>query len=538
MANTVWNTETSSPAPFYKNTYNENSKLVRLVEDPEIKKDIQFDELSLDFSIGSADNGGHKLQTIGNMYPVIRINDIILGKPEIRSLKISSVQFIPTIELNLKFSSTHLISTNMPKDGDIVSVYIRTNTDAINYLRNDFVITSCIANVKEKSSKNTVTIYGKMFIEGLEANNNIFGIIGTSKDVLKNVAKKFKLGFAYNDSDNMNDLQNWLCCYDTPANFVEDVTAHSWKNSTSFFKSWIDFYYNLCFVNVNKFLSSEENPEDEIDITFNSSTLALNEIVASSSSVEDATPMLKVFTNDIKFKGTPFYINKWKPVNNSGISTITGYSNEVSAFVHNQNVYKADKEDCYDIFHINPVYDMNKQDSHIILRGRAKYDETQNPDNEQKRVNYDWKNTYINHIWAGVEYRMDEKEDKNSNNSWSGNLHKNYHIAEYHNSLNDAELNKLYVQVECDGLCLQVMRGERIPVILEYNDAFDANAAANSAPATHNKFYSGYYIVDGIEYVYNGKRDDGYSPFSTIMTLKRREWPTPEEIKKDTTTNS
>lgn len=534
MASTVWNIDTTAPATYTENPYDNNSNLVRLIEDPKIKKDIRFDELSLSENGGTSTNGGSQLNTVGNDYPIIRINDMVLGKDDIQSMLISSRGFLPTIELSLKFANTALISKNMPKDGDMISVFVRTNTSAINYLRNDFIINHVDSNVSSKSANNTVFLRGELFIEGFTSNNNTFGIIGTSKDVMKEIAKKFKMGFAYNDADDMNDLQNWLCCFSSPQVFIEDVTRHSWKNNMSFFKSWVDLYYNLCFVNVNKFLSSDENPEDEIDLTFFSSTVALNTLTSSNDKPDDAKPFLKVFSNFDSFKGSSFYISKWHPVNRSN-SLSSGYSNIIHSFTHNQNVYIENKDNCEDTLIVNPVYDTSKLDSYIILRGRAKYDENANPDNEQARVNYSMQNTYINHIWSGVEYKMDKDENSSSNSTWSGNVHHNYHNAAYQNEINDIELNKLYIEVVCDGLCLQVMRGERVPVFLKYNTPLDKNISPDDPG--FNRFYSGYYIVDSIEYKYNGKVKTGYSSFSTIMSLKRREWPTPEAVKSDSNDN-
>lgn len=534
MASTVWNIDTTAPATYTENPYDNNSNLVRLIEDPKIKKDIRFDELSLSENGGTSTNGGSQLNTVGNDYPIIRINDMVLGKDDIQSMLISSKGFLPTIELSLKFANTALISKNMPKDGDMISVFVRTNTSAINYLRNDFIINHVDSNISSKSANNTVFLRGELFIEGFTSNNNTFGIIGTSKDVMKEIAKKFKMGFAYNDADDMDDLQNWLCCFSSPQVFIEDVTRHSWKNNMSFFKSWVDLYYNLCFVNVNKFLSSDENPEDEIDLTFFSSTVALNDLTSSNDKPDNAKPFLKVFSNFDSFKGSSFYISKWHPVNRSN-SLSSGYSNIIHSFTHNQNVYIENKDNCEDTLIVNPVYDTSKLDSYIILRGRAKYDENANPDNEQARVNYSMQNTYINHIWSGVEYKMDKDENSSSNNTWSGNVHHNYHNAAYQNEINDIELNKLYIEVVCDGLCLQVMRGERVPVFLKYNTPLDKNISPDDPG--FNRFYSGYYIVDSIEYKYNGKVKTGYSSFSTIMSLKRREWPTPEAVKSDSNDN-
>ena len=132
----------------------------------------------------------------------------------------------------------------------------------------------------------------------------------------------------------------------------------------------------------------------------------------------------------------------------------------------------------------------------------------------------------------------DDDKDKDSN-MWSGNVHKNYNRAPYHNAQNLGELNKMYLKVTCDGLNLQIMKGERIPVLLCFNNSIE-NEMYNSAtetdlPRESNRFYSGYYIVDSVEYKYVGQSKGKPSPYKTSFILKRREWPTPEIIQKDET---
>ena len=286
-----------------------SSNLVRLVEDPEIKKNIQFDELSTMYADGipDAQGGDDQVKSLGLDYPMIRINDTVLNKAEIISMTISSKGFIPTINLILDFKSTLFLNRSMPKDGDIISTFIRTDTAALQYLRNDFIITSCSSNVNSTSASNYVTLTGKLFIEGLDSFNNTFGIIGKSKDVLKEIAKTFKIGFAYNDPEETQDFQNWVCCNNTVEYFVDDIIEHTWKDGQSFFKAWIDLYYNLCFVNVNKFLLSDENTEDEIDLIYSSHTLAMTDAFKTNQSAENSKYAMKLFSNSYDFKGSPLY---------------------------------------------------------------------------------------------------------------------------------------------------------------------------------------------------------------------------------------
>lgn len=527
-------------AASFSSSNDTTSNLVRLVEDQTIKKNIQFDELSTAYLDGKPDTqgGDQQVKTLGLEYPMIRINDAILNKQEILSMSISSKNFLPTISLSLQFTNTLFLNNSMPKDGDIISTFVRTNTAALQYLRNDFIITSCSSRLDSNTSTNYVNLTGKLFVPGFDSYNNTFGVIGTSKDALKEIAKQFHIGFAYNDSEDTNDFQNWVCCNNTAEYFVSDILDHTWKDEVSFFKAWIDLYYDLCFVNVNKFLLSDQNTEDEIDLTFSTQTFEAFDAISTNQSAEDSKLAMKIFSNTYDFKGTPFFIKEWSPVNNSAkISFNEGYDLVSYTFVHNQNLFTTNDSSCFEILSNVPAYDQNKTSSYILLRGRARYDSNQNPETEQARVNYDYINTYVKRNWAGIEYSIDSDEtEKNSNNTWSGNVHPNFARAEFHNIINIKELDKLYLVITCDGLCLQVMRGERIPVFLVYNTPVD-EAVTNQTnqdpgPNTINKFYSGYYIIDSISYNYEFKSNSVYSGFSTTMTLKRREWPAPEKTAK------
>jgi hypothetical protein len=544
MADLTWNNPLNTPASYSStDTLTENSKLVRLVEDSEIVKHIEFDELSIIYTeIDSATGSQIDQSTLpGVLYPVIRINDTIFSETEIQQVNISSDGFLPTIDICIKMNNEMFIEKDMPKDGDIISTFVRSNTSALNYLRNDFIITSCNTNITLKST--TILVSGKLFIPGLDAKYNRYAFIGSSKTVLKNIAKKFNIGFSTNDFDDTNDFQNWICTGNNYT-FIKDITMHSWKNNTSFYKTWIDLYYDLCFVNVNKFLLSDQNTEDEIDITFQSMTAQYQTLLPQRNDTDNVKLSMKLFTTFKGFRGSPFYIKKWYQTNNSAeVSFKHGYSIESLVYRHNPNLFAKSDASCFETLTNIPAYDQTKLDTHIILRGRAAYDKNTNPKDEEARVNYDLAQEYINKEWKGIEYLLnDDDSSENSNNDWSGNVHKNYNRALSHNEINLAELEKMYITIECDGLCLQVMRGERIPVVITYdilstrgtvlpNDQHEDNI---------NRMYSGFYIVDSITYSYNLKMKDSnvHSRYTTTLVLKRREWPTPEKIQIDNTNDN
>ena len=538
---TIWNNNAKRPASYETEYNNTSAKIVRLVEDPAIKKRIEFDEVSLPEVEHVPNLSGHEgtysVHTVlGSAYPIIRINDALIARDDIKYFSIESSGFIPTVKLSLDLKTTEFVNRHMPKDGDIISTYVTLNTKALNYLRNDFIITSCQSNVKN-SQKNKVDLTGKLFIPKIDSIQTALGFIGTSKEVFKEVAKMYGLGFAYNDEEDTDDMMDWICCKQSIPTFLQDVISHSWKNGLNFYKTWIDFYYNICFVNVNKFLLSTESTEDTLDYTFLTNTRYFYEAMTDPAAT-NTQKFVKIFSNDSAFQNSPFFIDKWTPINNSSsVSMKYGYESDSYVFIHNQKIIESDPEVCFNVSYNMPNYDETKLDDHIIFRGRGKWQEGMQPEDDLRRVNHDYIHTYVDSTWCGVEYTMGEEDKKTKDNTqWSGNVHPNYGHAPFHNMINQKELDKMYIEIECPGLCLQVMRGEKVPVYLIYASVLDTTI--NNDPKNDdivsktNKFYSGWYIVDSIEYSYKIKGDstEGYR---TKLVLKRREWPTPEPVIKD-----
>ena len=518
--------------------------IVRLIEDPEIKKEIAFDEISLNLSTeqtGDPTIQSRKSDIGGISYPVIRINDYVFSPKSVRYMNLSCTSFLPTITVKIETIESNVLNKNMPKDGDMLSLFMRTTTSALEFVRCDFIITSVSTNNIASTIdvvNSSLVVNGTMFIPRFNATvPNTLAYIGTTREVLRHIAEEFRIGFAYNDEDNTEDLQNWINCNRSIPDFINELTWHSWKDNLSFYKSWIDIYYNLVYVNVNKYFNSDKN-NSEIDVTFMTNVISAMDTAKNDTNPDKTHGLPKILTTLPMFRGTPFYIKKWNPSNNStNVSFNIGYSVNVCSFMHNQGLMNENIIDSFSTLECVPSYNKEKTKSEMILRGRSKYDAEQNPDMDLETINYDFVNTYVKKEWYGILYpKSDDENDINSNDNWSGNVHKNYALAVYHNKINRAELEKLYITVECEGLNLQVQKGEYVPVLIGFRNEADnlmnnsINDFIQGANLSGNRMYSGYYFVDGVQYVYKYSDNESFSDFSTIFTLKRREWPTPEKI--------
>ena len=79
-------------------------------------------------------------KTAGIDFPIIKINSYILGYAEINEFSIEIEDFLPHLSLEIETPIDTLSGVNMPKDGDLVSVFLRTTNDDLKPIRADFII--------------------------------------------------------------------------------------------------------------------------------------------------------------------------------------------------------------------------------------------------------------------------------------------------------------------------------------------------------------------------------------------------------------
>lgn len=531
MGTYIWN---SSTTPNYVDSSTSTNNINRIYVDPNIKKTIVLDELSRPYTEWDSSMLDKK-NTAGISYPIICINSHFLTPEEILYMEISCDKFLPTINLEIAPGTENLIVKDPPKDGDIISVFIRTTTDIIVPLRCDFIIKSNNTPSKmvtNRQSLSKIVLSGVLFIPGINSQSTSFASFGTSKDALKEIAKKLRLGFATNDQNDLNDKQIWICPKNNIESYIKEIENHAWKDEQSFFKTWVDVYYNLNYINVNEALMSSDT---DLDITAFSSTTDVQRLYPIDTSQNNAKSFPKLFNNIInETRNSTFFVLNWAPVNESSkITNRIGSKINTHVFIHNQNIFN-ESGDPYTTLENNQMYDPKKTDSYIILRGRTTYDPSSN---EMARENIKTDDINTHNKWGGIQYTISDNES-DDNNSWSGNVHVNYNRAESHNKINKKELDKMYIKLTVGGVCLQVMRGEKVPVVLKHTPGIttDIMDSQTEMSVPINKMYSGMYFVDSYKIIFKPKLNEigaGYSNFKTEFILKRREWPVPVAIEKD-----
>ena len=109
-----------------------------------------------------------------------------------------------------------------------------------------------------------------------------------------------------------------------------------------------------------------------------------------------------------------------------------------------------------------------------------------------------------------------------------------WYLGYAHNTLNNAQLDKLWVECKLRGCNLSILRGEKVPVLLiDNNHKTNLLEADNSAidPTTMmDTWCSGWFVIGGIQYVYDPINNSNSNKWTTNIKLQRMEWPTPTDI--------
>jgi len=477
---------------------------------------IELDEqVMTDYSYGSAgiDPSAYPANEFrGVDFPHINVNDYTFGAEEIMKFNIDCTGIVPKVFIKVVLATSgEFLSKSMPMDGDIVSVYVRGKDDLFKPIRNDYLITSVSTMATQDTSAegagSIISIEGDLNIPGLY-DETIFSEQGTSFEVMKKLAEQMGLGFATNE-DNTDDEMNWICANDTKLEFMKHVTGAAWKDETSFFTFFIDMYYHLNFVNVNDL------------ITYDASTLlALAENTMSGGQYgEEETGkglMEKCFTNHSNQRSSNFYVNNFKPINNSSqISKNYGYALNTIFYDH------IGKEEWQ--LQAKSLVTEGAESQKVLLRGRANDDSY----NNQQKYNY-----------VGIQYNHSELENSN--------VHENFYFARAHNMMNNLEMDKVNLEVKINKFNLNIYRYENVPAIFfvtsdikrmkELSDDEEQVDPTSDDPETVpiavDRVYTGHYLVKGLTIVFSptGQESPQDSGITETLVLSRREWPSPSGV--------
>lgn len=449
---------------------------------------------------------------IGRDYPYIKFKDRIIDQEEISSFEIDCTNFLPVLRLKMTMFDRKFLAEYLPKDGDIVSIYMRSQNKVYKPVRNDYLITNVDTNYLD--GEGYITEY---YITGILNVKNIWierntAFKGKSLDVIKKVANELQLGFATNIEGEMDDEMTWICDWKSYKDFLIHIATHSWKNEKTFYKIYIDIYYYVNFVEVEKQLDLTKEFDESLTILEKFGTFQQgNPITPMEEQPNFKSPIS--LTNFETLVNTNNGIISYELVNTSSqISYSEGYGKKIYYYDH----YLKNITDLNQI-NFNPLYTEGTEASKIRLRGLKDED-------IEKR--------HLKNSWYGIQYSLPQ-----------GNVHKHFAQAYYQNKVNSIELDKMYLNVETYTWNPSIIKTERLPLLIYekgvYNqmNSFMSPEEKNIAKeevaleynsgrkTTLNRFFSGFYIVDGFILKYNPENGRNNCEYK----LTRREWGVPRD---------
>jgi len=435
---------------------------------------------------------------IGYANPFIKINGLRLAYDNIIKFKLSSAGFRPSI--NIQFlDPDDMLDADFPKDGDLIELYMRSpNNNKYKKIRIDFDILGISSN--QLKTGTNYNIRGIMRIPDLLSDITLQYPSGTSYNHLLEVCDKLKIGFASNITDTIDEMPRFNA-KNTIQDFIQKTTETSYADDESFFVSYVDMFYYLNYVEVNRCFQVEGPlPDGDYDGATFSNQDKGNE---GSEGVQQKF----MLSNHKNMQSSTAFIMSYSLFNNAGdIWMKDGYKRYADFYNMDTNEFSS--------FFVDPLTTTGAETDNVILKGRAGDESYQNQ---------------VKYKYFGRSYSTQNE----------GNLHPNYHYAKIQNHQNNTEINKMGLVVALNGVCSSILKYKSIPVSIFKQGAHAKNrrmagdelvgremeteeAYTDPSGYLQDTFLSGWYVVKDYDIVWqkNGS-------FTQIVYLVRREWPLP-----------
>jgi hypothetical protein len=313
--------------------------------------------------------------------PVVFINEFMIPQTNITNFCLDYSSFVPQVMVEFVDMKNDMLSTNIPKPGSYIKVYIGGYGDENYYkpIRQDFVITNIIKTNKTGGE------YQNYRNSGNPIKYKFTGILNiplgfrkmswssskiNARQAMFNISNTVGLGFATNFSINSNvDVMRWINTQNKSyCDFMKEITQHSCYSPYTFFTSFIDQYYVLNFIECRRLLSHGGNKNDVPQMIYNCIMPEMTDNKEDSVDENLNSGEQKVsyyfLTNNEDFKGWTNYIEEYYEINDGysmlsdGYNKTLTYSDKCGFLNLSSKNYK---------FRLTPIDNMKRGDDKNIL---------------------------------------------------------------------------------------------------------------------------------------------------------------------------
>ena len=310
-------------------------------------------------------------QKVGATSPFIKIGGQIVKN--IQTMTIDETGFIPTISLTFIDSLGEFAGDYFPKTDIIMSLYLKVGTEKLKPIRMDFLITG-VKSIPEKWTGTTkpigvgttYMIRGELFIPNAyqSISRSYPGL--NSKDALKRISEDLGLGFAENES-NPNDKMTWVNTSMSTLKFIQEIAKHAYQDDDAFFSVFIDKYYYLNYIEVNRQLKVEEAQKTFLTAN-NPLAKGVNQKVKDDSllsQLEEETTV-NYLTTEFEYKSKPNYITELALISDQGdIIKSKGYKKNI--FYYDHLKAGAEPKDKFVDFFMSPLKSIDRAQEQFLV---------------------------------------------------------------------------------------------------------------------------------------------------------------------------
>lgn len=437
--------------------------MIELLFKPNRNK-LKLDDVLID-SVGNDYNYAAEKLKIMKEVPQIYYYGQELPMQYVKKLKIESRDYLPTLHIIYDDVYNILHDIGMPGDNGKVVVILPSKSDNLSDIFLEFKIISFKTKGIVDNHNKQIEISGILNVENILIKNFESFKDKTSFEVCKELAEEIGLGLMSNVTAS-NDRMTWLNTGMNRYKFLSnEVIKKAWIGESSFVWSFIDFYYNINYVDVEKALNEDIN-----NIKW----------IAKKDDTEDSIVIPPNLTNDMSMKDTNIFFAGEKVINNSTeTSILRGYLRDISYYDVDGNW--SEKAGSYKEYTLDTITTQDKNNV-VYLKG------------EPGDVTF-YNNNRTYHYLGKID---------------TANMHPDYLWAEMQNRENVLDLQKISMNITIPRPNFNIRRFEKVNLTFVNNNV-------NATERTRNFKLNGEWLITGISFIWSGKN------YYQNLTIVKRE---------------
>lgn len=446
------------------------------------ESNISTTEISLDASGNTKKERSEFLKGMGSA-PFVYYNGVHIEYSDISNFELYHEGILPALKLVFKDRNGIFRDNGFPVDDTIVSIFIYSKSKRLRSIKMDFKV-SKFRDIGDGSySIVGICDIPRIFLKKFKSYSK-----KTSFEALQDIAKECDLGFCSNIS-NTSDKMTWINTGFPYHEYIQNIVSNSYSNDSAFMNCYIDYYYNLCYVDIEK----ELNRDNSNDMMVESSG-GKSEFLDDEKTDEIIVPLM--LSTDKSVKESSAYISNFSIINKSTQISIN------KSYLTRAKFYDTNQKEVL-IFDVDSI--TSEGDKTIILKGKPN-------DEEYFKEN-------VTSVWTG---KLDKFEDDGS-----GNAHSNYNYAMVQNNINMDELIKVSIEIDLPTLNFNLYKMQKVYLAL-----FKDMPGINQNSLRYKRII-GNWLIMSINILFDGRRQ-----YQKITLIKRELELDPWEREQEKNKNS